>query len=132
MPLYQARCPQCGSYAEYRRSIDERMDTPVCDCGSRMDKVIYTAPTGVVTGKFEPFVSMVDGTLIRNNRELQEHNRRNNVVNLNDGFSEEKVRAGDLGQKPATLDKSERVADIQEAIHKVSNGYKPKVEVDDE
>ena len=31
-------------------------------------------------GEIEPFVSHVDGTLIRNRKELREHNARNNVV----------------------------------------------------
>lgn len=35
----------------------------------------------IVRGNFDAFVSPVDGTLVRNQRELEDHNKRNNVVN---------------------------------------------------
>ncbi len=34
-----------------------------------------------VARNFDAFVSPVDGSLVRNHKELAEHNRRNNVVN---------------------------------------------------
>ena len=39
------------------------------------------ASSGISVSNFDAFVSPVDGALIRNARELREHNRRNNVVN---------------------------------------------------
>ena len=41
-----------------------------------------------IHGIFEPFKSMVDGTVISTNKQLREHNTRNNVVNA-DEFSPE-------------------------------------------
>ena len=34
-----------------------------------------------IHGVFKPFISMVDGTEISTNKQLREHNKRNNVVN---------------------------------------------------
>ena len=48
-----------------------------------------------IHGIFEPFKSMVDGTLISTNRQLREHNKRNNVVNAGEfsqGHFEEKAK----------------------------------------
>lgn len=37
-----------------------------------------------IHGIFEPFKSMVDGTIISTNKQLREHNERNNVVNADE------------------------------------------------
>ena len=133
MPLYQAVCDRCVVYTEYRASVSDCMKTPGCpECGDRMVKRILTAPTGVVTGKFEPFKSSVDGTLIRCQKDLREHNLRNGVVNVQDGFPEEKVIAGDFNRVEAKLDPNERKQDIAEAIHKVTQGYRPVIGVQDD
>lgn len=131
--IYEAECLECSNQFDYVSSAAECRNVPKCpQCWGEAKKVIRTAPTGVVMGKFEAFRSTVDGTLIRNKRELAEHNRRNGVVNLNDGWSEEKIRSGQIGEKPQQESKAEKVADVQAAIHAVQNGYKPKVEVQDE
>lgn len=108
--------------------------TPRCfSCGSGTEKVIVTPPTGFVTGKFEAFVSMVDGTLVRNQKELEEHNKRNGVVNLQDGYSEEKVLNAEFGQQGIEgPDKKDIAKDVQEAINMVSSGYKPTIGAEDE
>ena len=131
--IYEAECLECGNEFDYHSSAANCMNVPDCPkCWGATKKVIRTAPTGVVTGKFDSFTSPVDGSLIRNKRELAEHNRRNGVVNLNDGWSEEKIKSGQIGEKPQQESKAEKVADVQAAIHAVQNGYKPKVEVQDE
>lgn len=129
MPTYQAECPVCSARQEYVCRVDERDITPSCKCGAKTERRIFSAPTGYVSGKFEAFVSTVDGTLIRNARELKEHNVRNNVVNLNEGYSEEKVKSGDFGTKPVVPDKTDIVKDIVESVKAVSAGYKPTIEV---
>ncbi len=131
--IYEAECLECGHEFEYYSSAANCMNVPEChQCWGVSKKVIRTAPTGVVTGKFEAFRSMVDGSLIRNKRELAEHNRRNGVVNLNDGWSEEKIKSGQIGEKPRQESKAEKAQDVIAAIHAVKNGYKPRVEVQDE
>lgn len=132
MPIYQAVCKACEIEADYTRSVDDRMLTPQCvSCGTPMEKVILTAPRGFVTGKFDPFVSPVDGSLITSQREMQEHNRRNNVVNMADGYSDEAIKSGACAAPPPKVDINDIKADIAEATQMVTNGYKPITEVYD-
>ena len=131
--IYEAECLECSHQFDYTSSAAECRNVPKCpQCWGEAKKVIRTAPSGLVTGKFDAFRSPVDGTLIKSKRDLENHNRRNGVVNLNDGYSEEKIRSGQTVEKPQQESKAEKVADVQAAIHAVQNGYKPKVEVQDE
>jgi putative FmdB family regulatory protein len=134
MPLYEARCHDCDLLLQYRKPVAEYLDTPVCpSCGGGTSKVIVSAPMGFVAGKFEPFKSQVDGSVITCQSDLAEHNKRNNVVNMHDGWSEDKILAGDLGQKKVVPDKKEIAEDLQRAIHDVTQGYKPEIKgADDE
>lgn len=126
MPTYQAECLACGNQFEYASSIHRCLDVPHCPlCQKTARKVILSAPLGFVTGKFDAFVSPVDGSVIRNQRELQNHNERNGVVNIQDGYSEDKVLKGDFSVKEEKLDPNERKRDIAEAIHDLEHGYKP-------
>lgn len=131
--IYECVCDDCGQAIEYSRPVDRRNELPACPtCGSQHTRrVIMSAPHGFVTGKFEPYKSQVDGTVIRNKRDLEEHNRRNNVVLLGDGYSEEAIRAGQLGQKPVAPDKKEIAKEVFEAVKAVEAGYKPTVQVQD-
>jgi putative FmdB family regulatory protein len=132
MPIYEAVCKDCGVEAEYSRPVSECMNVPACvSCGELMHKVIRTAAKGFVTGKFDPFISPVDGSLITSQREMQEHNRRNNVVNMADGYSDEAVKSGACATPPPKVDINDIKADIAEATQMVANGYKPITEVYD-
>ena len=51
---------------------------PVDDAARRRDGA---GADIIVRGKFDSFVSPVDGSLIRNHRDLENHNKRNDVVN---------------------------------------------------
>jgi hypothetical protein len=75
-------------------------------------------------GRFDSFVSPVDGSVIRTSRELKEHNVRNNVVSVADGYDEKRVLAGDY-KKTETLSSKERVKDIVESVKALNQGYKP-------
>lgn len=132
MPKYDARCGVCHDIVEYTRSVSECMDTPEC-CGQRMSKVILTAPKGYVLGRFEAFRSPVDGSVISSKWSMDEHNKRNNVVPLADGYSDEKIRSGDFGVTKPNPKKEARElqSDIAEAYSMVKDGYKPIREVDD-
>jgi len=132
MPLYEAYCPECRGVLEYRASMDDALNTPPCPaCGGRTRKGIFTAPKGFVKGKFEAFRSVVDGSIISSQRSMDEHNKRNNVVCVADGYDDAAVKAGNFGRKEAKLDKKELASDIQEAIHMVEQGYKPEIGADD-
>jgi hypothetical protein len=126
--IYEAECVDCGKIHEYVRPISHYLDTPPCPvCGGESRKVIRTAPYGAVMGKFEPYKSQVDGTIIRTQEDLRRHNERNGVVLLNDGYSEEDIAAGKVGQAPVpAIKREEIIQDMQEAIHDVQNGYKPQ------
>jgi putative FmdB family regulatory protein len=127
MPVYEALCKSCDVQAEYLRPVAECMHTPNCPvCDTPMAKVIFSAPKGFVQGKFEPFKSTVDGSLITSQRELQKHNERNNVVSLADGYTTEELMTMKPKQEEKT-DVKDIVADIAEATHMVQNGYKPEV-----
>lgn len=129
VPVYEAICRDCEVAAEYIRTVDQCMDTPVCvSCGEKMHKVILSAPKGFVKGKFEPFISTVDGTLISSQKDMDEHNRRNNVVNLADGYDNDTVIRGDY-IKQEEKDINDLKADIAEATAMVKQGYKPHTEV---
>jgi hypothetical protein len=106
------------------------MNVPACACGGVADKVILSAPLGIVFGRFEAFVSPVDGSIIRTAREMREHNLRNNVVNLADGYDEKRILAGDYGKKEE-LSHAERKEDVAEAIGMLQQGYKPLRGADD-
>jgi len=129
VPVYESVCDVCSIEADYLRPVAECMDTPVCiSCGERMRKVIRSAPKGFINGKFEPFVSHVDGSLITTQREMAEHNKRNNVVSMADGYDDATVRRGDF-VAPEKRDINDLKSDIAEATAMVNQGYKPNTEV---
>ena len=98
-----------------------------------MAKVILTAPRGFVKGKFEPFKSTVDGTIITSRAGLDEHNKRNNVVCIADGYDEATILSGAYGKSaPEELDKDELREDLLESLHIVNQGYKPTTEVQED
>lgn len=128
---YDAICMSCVRTFEYYRPIAERMAVPACpECkGTDVRKIILSAPQTCVTGKFEPFKSSVDGTIISNGRELAEHNRRNNVCLLGEGYSNDDILNGKIGQQEQKgPDKKEIAQDIYDAIKKCESGYKPIIQ----
>jgi putative FmdB family regulatory protein len=126
MPVYESRCTGCRVYSTYTVPIAERNLARSCPgCGAPLARVIESAPKGFVKGKFEPFRSIVDGSIITTERDMQEHNKRNGVVNLADGYDDKTVKEGNYGKKDDQLDAKERIDDIQEAIHDLNQGYKP-------
>lgn len=133
MAKYDAQCNNCDTQFEYSCKIDNREDVPECPlCSHTARRIILQAPQGFIKGKFDAFVSPVDGSLINSARELAEHNKRNSVVNIQEGYSEEKVLKGDFGQKKEENNVVEVAKDVQEAIHDVTHGYKPIIGVQDD
>lgn len=133
MALYDARCGACDTQFEYRCPIAMRADVPPCPlCGALAARTITQAPHGFVKGKFDAFMSPVDGSVISTDKDLLEHNKRNSVVQIQEGFSEEKVISGDFADKKEEKDIKDISCDIQEAIHDVTHGYTPVIEKQDE
>lgn len=132
MPLYEAQCDKCSAVVDYHRRIADALETPECPrCGGHMTKVILSAPTSFVKGRFEPFKSVVDGSIISSHRDMEEHNKRNGVECVADGYSDEDVKAGKMGGPKPVLDKKELASDIAESIHMLENGYKPPIGAED-
>lgn len=128
---YDAICMTCAHQYDYFCSISERNNVPACPACASADvrKIIVNAPLGCVTGKFEAFKSQVDGTIIRNSRDLEEHNRRNNVRLLGEGYSNEDILNGQIGQRPPPApDKKDIAKDIVESIRRCEAGYKPVIQ----
>ena len=44
MPVYEARCPECGHRVEYMRSVERRYETPVCPNDSTPTQKQVSAP----------------------------------------------------------------------------------------
>lgn len=64
---------------------------------------------------FEPFRSPVDGSVIKNPRQLAEHNRRNGVSNDPDSLKEQTRRHQKRMEKPYVGDKKEHINDLVKA-----------------
>lgn len=126
MPTYDARCDKCHKPFTYHSTVPNRHCVPACvHCGGDAHKVILTAPKGFVKGNFEAFKSTVDGSIISTERDLRNHNKRNNVVQIGEGYDESKVIAGDFGRKEAKPDKKDIAEDIRKSVQKLQDGYKP-------
>ena len=80
-------------------------------------------------GRFEAFKSVVDGSIIRTQREMDEHNKRNNVVCMAEGYDDKSILAGECGPKKEQDTSKQELID---SYFMVKQGYKPKVEVPNE
>lgn len=96
-------------------------------CGRSLAQVL-TCPQLINCKTFEPFKSPVDGSVIASQHDLAEHNKRNNVVNLHDGYDEAAVQSFTKRDWNATPEK-ERTEDLKKdmeiAVQKLEDGYKP-------
>lgn len=128
MPTYSARCLECKALTEFISPLSKYLETPPCSvCGGGTKVVITKAPQGYVKGNFAPFRSPVDGTIISTASGLAEHNKRNNVVNISDGYSEDRVLAGDYMPPPPKPDKADIKKDIVSAAQQLEQGYVPPI-----
>lgn len=132
MPSYDSRCNDCGRADLYVSTLDNRHIVPNCThCGGKAHKVILTAPKGYVKGNFDAFRSPVDGSVISTSRALSEHNTRNQVVNLHEGYDDAKIVAGDFSREASGPDKKDIAVDVAKSIQKINDGYKPVIGVTD-
>lgn len=74
--------------------------------------------SALIGGSFDPFVSPVDGSTIRDHHQLEQHNKRNNVT-LDDFSSEQASRlASQQNLFGGRFKDKERHADIVDAIER--------------
>lgn len=133
MATYDARCGACDNQFEYRCAIAVRADVPPCPlCGALAARTILHAPQGFVKGKFEPYMSPVDGSVISTAQDLAEHNKRNSVVQIQEGFDEAKVLKGDFGAPKEEKNDKDIAEDIQKAVYDVTHGYTPIIGVQED
>lgn len=102
-----AECPQCGQRLRAKRVQQAKLTR---------------------SPSFEAFRSPVDGSIITNRRELAEHNRRNDVVNVHDGYDSAAVDAMITKDYQKPLDNERRQdlhQDMVESIQKLDQGYTP-------
>lgn len=116
--------------AEYE--ADPTFKCPKCGLPVRQK---ITAPRILANTKpFEAFKSPVDGSVITCQRELREHNKRNDVVNIHEGYDEKALKT--LGERnPREQINKELSASLKTdaavAMQKLNEGYKPQVAQED-
>lgn len=130
--IYPYHCDRCGTKLDRICSLREYEMQPVllCTyCQEPMTRTLTAPRTLLHTKPFESFKSPVDGSIINSRRELAEHNKRNNVQNVHDGYDEKAVQNFTKTDWQKPLD-DERRKDLKEdmlkAINKCEEGYKPQ------
>lgn len=110
--------------AEYEQDPSYRCP----ECGAPVERVLSAPSMLHGTREFQSFKSPVDGSIITCERSLREHNARNNVVNVHDGYDEKAVQAMTKKnyQAPIDAERSKDLgADLRESIKKLNDGYTP-------
>ena len=118
MPIYESVCHQCGKPHEYYQTASNCQNTPVC-CGVKTQKVILTAPFGVVD--IPAYVSPVTGKWINSRRERTEDLKRNNARPWEGMEQETKVAQ----QRAADEEKKQDKA-IEESVVAAWNQLEPE------
>ena len=78
MPIYSAHCNQCGKDEDFYRTGANYKDIPFC-CGEQMERRIC-APQ--VIKDIDPYVSMIDGSLITSRSQHREHLKANGCIEV--------------------------------------------------
>lgn len=134
--LYEGCCGDSATERRCRLAEYEADPTFACPRCGRQLKQRITAPRYLnKTGEFKAFKSPVDGTIITSETGLREHNRRNNVVNVHDGY-DEKAYLGMVNRDLHAAGEAERRkdarADAVKAVEMVEQGYVPEVAPDED
>ena len=108
MPIYESICRKCGKTHEYIRTASQYLDTPEC-CGAKTQKVILTAPYGVVD--IPAYQSPINGKWINSRSERREDLKRNNCREW-EGFEQETK----VAQERAKQEEKTQDAKLEEAV----------------
>ena len=81
MPTYTAKCPACNNETDYFRKIADRFDTPICDCGTKTEKMITACmvPCMAIAESMN-VVSPIDGTVLRSKSDYDAHCKKHKVL----------------------------------------------------
>lgn len=96
-------------------------------------------PPGLIRPRtMEAFKSHVDGTVVTNQKDLEAHNRRNDVIDVREWGNEsycdtsaKKEREARI-QGTSKIENRKRKVDFAEAVQKVEQGYKPIIKQQEE
>ena len=128
----------CGNTSVERRCrLAQYEADPTFNCPScgRLLQQWVTAPRLLSKTKvFQAFRSPVDGTIITSEAALREHNKRNNVVNIHEGYSEAAVMdfVNKDFNKPIEEERSKDLAkDLEKSVQMLQEGYTPQVAPED-
>lgn len=129
--LYEGCCSSAGHVRTCRLADYEADPTYKCPECDRQLKQVITAPRYLNrTSEFQSFKSPVDGSIVTSETSLREHNARNGVVNIHEGYDDKAVKdfVNKDFQKPLDRERSKDLRrDAEIALNRVSDGYKPQV-----
>lgn len=78
MPIYQTKCPKCGSEQEIYRSIAQIDDLPEC-CGVKVERMLC-AP--MVVADIQPYRSQLTGEMIMSRSQHRDHLKSHGCVEV--------------------------------------------------
>lgn len=84
MPLYDFKCPLCGTKETFFRKVEDRDNFAVCDCGSTFQRVL-SAP--YVRPEIQPYLSP-NGRWITSRAERRDDLSRSNAIEWEPGIEE--------------------------------------------
>lgn len=124
MPVYEYLCDECGGYTTRYRSIQNRHNPLVCECGSGMELAIVTPPAGSVQAEAH-YVCPVTGEKVTSWRQRKNIFAKHNLIDANevgiDGFKKERLK------KKAERDrlaKNYLPADLKEQLSRIGRENK--------
>jgi hypothetical protein len=91
-----------------------------------IDESARKAEGHAITGFFEPFQSPIDGSIIRDAKQLREHNRRHNVVSSAEFSPEHYESKRKEREHVSTEEKFKRKQELWEVWNRVEAGHRPK------
>lgn len=118
MPVYEAKCSQCGTVTDYYQSVANCMKTPEC-CGHSMTKVILTAPMGYVENI--EYQSPIDGRPITTKQARLDDLARNNCRPWEGLDQEVKVAQSRAKEEEKKADKA-----IEDSVVSAWNSLEPE------
>lgn len=90
MPLYSARCEQCGSTTSYVRKIDERNDTP--SCHGPMSRQLDAPMVSAMAWTGHKGFALPGGGWIEDGTAFKRHMRENDVLPESEGRQEAAIQ----------------------------------------
>jgi hypothetical protein len=78
MPIYEAKCNECGEHQDVFRPVSQCGDMPEC-CGVQMQKVFK--PLHVI-GDMQPYKSPIDGQWVTSRSQHRQHMKAHGVIEV--------------------------------------------------